>query len=210
MLLSALLSAPLAMLSLLFVPAYWDPVRIFEFGTGPEDIIFSFANGGIVWFIITLPKRYRVSVNIKMKRMLLRYAACITAGSISLIPISLGCNPMLATVVVLPLICIGLLWLRPEYWPLSVVGAAGFGLFYTIIGVISLIFFPDALQQWNPDALSGYSLLGIPVEEIAWSVCFGALWPLQMAFSFKTRITSAVKSENKHHSADCSTDMSTI
>jgi hypothetical protein len=142
--------------------------------------------------------------------MLMRYMACIAAGSISLIPIALGCNPMHTTVAVLPLICIGLLWLRPGYWPLCVIGAAGFGLFYTIIAVISLIFFPDALQQWNQDALSGYALLSIPVEEIAWSICFGALWPLQMAFSFETRITSVVRTKDKGLSADYSTDRSSI
>jgi hypothetical protein len=39
------------MASVFFVPYCWSPVRVADFPAGPEDFIFSFANGGIAWLL---------------------------------------------------------------------------------------------------------------------------------------------------------------
>jgi len=206
MLLSALLSAPYGFLSVHFVPAYWDPVRIAEFGAGIEDIIFSFANGGIVWFMATWPVRNRLSVDIQTRRMLRRYVVCTVSGlSLGLIPLLLGFDPMHVSLVGIAVMGIVLLRLRGELWRLTVVGAVCFGLFYTAICIVSFSLNPDLLRQWNFAALSGYSLVGVPVEEIAWSIAFGAVWPLIIAYSFETRIASVERTQDKTYSTDTST-----
>lgn len=205
MLLSALLSAPFGFLSIDFVPVYWDPVRIVEFGTGVEDIIFSFANGGIVWFIATCPVRNRISVDIQTKRMLFRYVVCSVSGlSLGIIPLSLGYDPMHVALAGICVMGIALLLIRAELWRLSAIGAVGFGLLYNIICVLAFYLNPDFLQQWNLEALSGYTIAGVPVEEIAWSLAFGAVWPLVAAFSFETRITMIEQPKDIICSINCS------
>jgi hypothetical protein len=211
MLISALLSAPFGFLSIFFVPTYWNPVRIFQWGAGIEDIIFSFTNGGIVWFMVTLPVRNRISMDIEIKRMLSRYLACSLLGiSPGLIPFFLGCDPMHISLVGLTIMCLVLLLLRSDLLPLPLVGAVSFGLLYTVICVVSFALYPDFLHQWNFTALSGYALLGIPVEEIAWSIAFGAAWPLLAAFSFETRIAPLRQTQETKLSTQYLTDTRSV
>ncbi len=49
MLLSGILSAPLALAAPTFVPVYWNPVRLFPYAVGIEDVVFSFSNGAMLW-----------------------------------------------------------------------------------------------------------------------------------------------------------------
>jgi hypothetical protein len=51
-LVSAALCAPSAGFALLFVPAYWHPKLIVAIPVGVEDVLFSFANGGLAWLMI--------------------------------------------------------------------------------------------------------------------------------------------------------------
>ncbi len=190
MFLSALLSAPFGFFSVFFVPAYWQPLRIGEWvGTGIEDIIFSFANGGIVWFMVTWPLRKRLSVDIQVKRVLKRYLLLFIPGiSFFLIILFMGFDPMTAVLLGMVVMSSIIILLRCQLWLLSVVGAVCFGVLYTIICHIIFTLDPDFLMQWNLNALSGYFFLGVPLEEIAWSIGFGATWPLFVAYPFNTRI----------------------
>jgi len=43
LLLSGLLSIPCSLTTFYFVPEYWQPVRLFDFPLGVEDIFFSFS-----------------------------------------------------------------------------------------------------------------------------------------------------------------------
>ncbi len=212
MLLSAVLSAPFAFLSIHFVPAYWEPVRVVEFGTGIEDLLFSFANGGIVWFMVTLPVHKRISIDIRLKRVMWRYMVCSIGGlSLGFIPIIiLGYDPMKVALAGIIIVGAVLLWFRPELWIVSAVGAVGFGAFYTVICLVSFYLNPWFLHQWNPAALSGYTLMGVPIEEIVWSIAFGAVWSLVMAYSFETRILPIEQKQETRYSTHYPTDTSTV
>lgn len=59
-LLAALGSAPSALVSVFFVPEYWQPTRVATLLTGLEDIIFSFATGGTMWLLGAWPMRHRL------------------------------------------------------------------------------------------------------------------------------------------------------
>lgn len=191
MLWSALLSAPYGFLSVIFVPDYWNPVRIAVWGgAGIEDIVFSFANGGIVWFLVTLLLRDRLSLDIKIKRVLRRYLLWTVCGTpLGLFLLFVGSDPMHGVLLVLSVMIIVFLWLRIELWPLFLVGAVSFGAIYTVTCIAAFSINPDFLLQWNIKELSGYYFLGVPLEEIAWSIAFGAVWPLLVAYAFETRIS---------------------
>jgi hypothetical protein len=188
---SALLSAPFAFLSCFFIPSYWEPVRITEFwSTGIEDIIFSFANGGMVWIMATSTIRNRLILNIQTRRLLWRYLVCTVSGISFGMPLFLlgFDNPMHITFIGMAAATAVLLWLRKELWPLLVVGALSFGFLYTVACSITFALALDFIRQWNAEALLGFCLLGVPIEEITWSVSFGGLWPLIVAFIFDVRL----------------------
>ena len=198
MLWSALLSAPYGFLSIIFVPDYWNPVRIGEWGAGIEDIIFSFANGGIVWFLVTWPLRNRLSLDIQIKRMLRRYLVWTAGGTpLGLFLLFMGADPMHGVLLVLSVMIVVFLWLRSELWPLFLFGAVSFGAMYTVTCIIAFSLNPDFLMQWNIQALSGYYFFGVPLEEIAWSIAFGAVWPLLVAYAFETRISFRMNNPGK-------------
>ncbi len=188
---SALLSAPYGFLSVIFVPDYWNPVRVAVWGgAGIEDIVFSFANGGIVWFLVTFPLRDRLSFDIQIKRVLKRYVIWTVGGTpLGLFLLFLGSDPMHGVLLVLSVMIVVFLWLRIELWPLFLVGAVSFGAMYTATCMAIFRISPDLLLQWNIQALSGYYFFGVPLEEIAWSIAFGAVWPLLVAYAFETRIS---------------------
>lgn len=191
MLVSGLLSAPFAYTSVFFVPEYWDPTRIAVFVAGPEDIIFSFANGGIVWLIATWPVRKRIILQIQTGRSMMRYVFCsvfgVTFGAAFILILHTygsGVGIMTAALVTITSLGVLLLYLRSEFWPISIAGGIGFTILYTILVGIVFTIHPDVVLQWNIDNLWGIKLLGIPMEEILWAFLFGAVWPLLMAYVF--------------------------
>lgn len=193
---SALLSVPYAFLSVFFVPFYWDPVRIWEFwGAGIEDVIFSFANGGTAWVLATGITRHRLILNIQAKRLLWRYLICSVSGvSFGVTVILLGLDdPMHGTLVGIAVVAVVLLRLRSELWPLLVAGAFSFGGLYTVIAGTAFALNPDFLKQWNLEALSGYGLFGVPMEEIVWSLSYGGVWPLVIAYACDARLPARQK-----------------
>jgi hypothetical protein len=46
---------------------------------------------------------------------------------------------------------------------------------------------PVLQLHWNPHNLWGPRLFGVPVEEVAWALAYGAVWPLFMAYVFDAR-----------------------
>ncbi len=192
MLLSGLLSAPYGFASIAFVPDYWQPVRIAEFGAGPEDLVFSFSNGCLVWFCAVRFTRSRFSMRLHPIRLIARFLACTLAGIAVAVPLWLvGCKPMIAVLCAMPLLGVALLLMRRSYVSIALAGAVGFTALYTVVFVGILQLWPRFIDQWTTEQLCGLSLLGVPVEEIAWSLGFGAVWPLMMAYAFDLDAPSA-------------------
>lgn len=191
MLLSGLLAAPFACCSVLFIPEYWNPVRIldFFFKTGPEDIIFSFINGGIAWLLAAWAVRKKLTINIRAGILLRRYAAYSASFmAVGFLLRQGGAGIMTATILSILLCSLLLLCLRPDLWVLPFAGLIGFTALYLVCVDILLGVFPEFLLQWNMENLWGVSLLGIPVEEILWASSFGFCWPLFIAHISDARL----------------------
>ncbi len=186
---SAALSAPTGFLSVFFVPAYWDPVCVIEWGkTGFEDLLFSFVNGGIVWVLAIWPLRHKLSVEINGIRVFARFIflalPSLLLGSLAFVS---GIEPMAINFILLPVICIFLLWQCNEGWKIMIGGAFLFAMFYMAVILFAYTAFPNFISQWNQDALSGYMVWGVPIEELLWSLSYGATWPLFMLWVFEAR-----------------------
>ncbi len=183
---SSLLSAPFGLTSVVFVPEYWQPVRVAEFICGPEDIIFSLANGGIVWAAAMWFKRRQkwqwISWGQALKRYLVVVAVC-WAVSASLWLLGLAVMPA----VLVSVYCLAgyILWQSPQLLVPALRAGLIFGLFYSLILTGGMALWPHFLDQWNLTVRSGIKFGLIPVEELAWAVGFGLTWPLFMTHVFK-------------------------
>ena len=200
MLVSAALASPYAFLSLLFVPEYWEPVRIANLTPCLEDILFSFASGALAWPIAMLPIRNRIVLDFHITRVLRRYIVTTLSG-LCLLVLCRTCGLDIMTSANLSMAILGILLLlqRVELWPIPITGAIGFGILYALlIGCIFAIW-PDFLLQWNTVNLWGIRIVGVPLGEITWSLGYGAVWPLMMAYMFDVKVAPLLSKNESIH-----------
>jgi hypothetical protein len=196
MLLSALFSMPCCFASVFFVPAYWNPVRITTFIIGFEDLIFSFATGGIAWLLATLPLRKHISLEIRPNILFKRYFICILSGSaVNVLFLIIGFKVMPSALFGILSVGIIILILRRNLWPLAFTGIISFVIIYFIVIESVFWFLPGFALQWNAENLWAIYVWGVPLEEIIWVACCAAVWPLIMAYLFNAKIIHTKKSE---------------
>jgi len=188
-LLSAMLGIPGAAYSLVFVPTYWNPVRILALPIGIEDVLFSFANGGLVWLLVAVWTP-GIRVSIDAATVAKRWLAVTAAFTLLLVVIARAGVPVMHAGLVGAAVILGaMLWLCPAYWPLAVRGAIAFTILYGAVLFGNLHIWPGTLSQWDTRVLSGIVFLGAPVEEMVWALAYGALYPVVMAFFLDARMT---------------------
>jgi hypothetical protein len=174
-----------------FVPEYWQPVLILKFPVGLEDMLFSFANGGIVTFISLSVVRGRMSLNFSAGDLLIKYLLCSNLGALLCwFTYRAGIPVMTSCLIAMPVVGLALLAKNWRHWPLSMVGALGFTLLYMGVTALVGIGFPDFHQQWTMENLLGVRFLGFPVEEYFWAFGFGAVFPLIMAYAMGVTVAA--------------------
>jgi hypothetical protein len=60
-------------------------------------------------------------------------------------------------------------------------------VFYFVLIRYAFAVFPNLVHQWNFANLSGIAIDGVPLEEILWSLAFGAVYPLLMLYLFDAK-----------------------
>ena len=189
MLISGLLSAPYAFASFAFVPEYWNPVRVATFVAGPEDIIFSFANGCIVWAAGTWLVRSRISTHIEFTRVMKRYLALTVLGLVVSVPIqTAGGGAMNAALAAGAVVGLIILYKRWDLWPIGLAGTVSFTAIYSVAVLAIMSACPHFLDQWQLANLSGIIWLGAPIEEFVWAAAYGGVWPVVAAYVFDARM----------------------
>jgi hypothetical protein len=78
-------------------------------------------------------------------------------------------------------------WRFPRLRWLGLVGGPAFGLLYLALLRLSFELAPAFHLQWNWETLSGLVWAGVPVEELAWAITYGAVWPAFMAYVLDAR-----------------------
>lgn len=197
---SALLSAPTSFTSFVFVPGYWNPKRIVPYEIGPEDVIFSFSTGGIIWLFIILIISIKYDVRYNERILFKQYAGFLFYGSLLYFLMWLTrVDIMLATIITVFIIGIWILLQRPNYMILGIIGGLVFTVFYFCILKSFFVMFPEFPGQWSLEELYGIKLLGIPVEELMWAFATGAVWPLIVAWSLNVQLD---KKYSKYYNTD--------
>jgi hypothetical protein len=181
-LLSGLLSIPGSLTTFLFVPEYWDPVRLFDAVLGIEDILFSFSTGMIAWTISSVFIRESL-VPTAGRRMILRYAKVLGMGMVFIALMQLTTIVVMSQALI-GIVCISawLSWNRFRLLPAALKTGAAFALFYTGFLSFTLSKFPGLFSQWTHANLYGIVIIGIPIEEILWSFIFGTCWIMTMGY----------------------------
>lgn len=201
-LLSGFLSAPFAFASPAFVPEYWNPKRIACCWAGPEDVIFSFANGVLVWFLAVAPVCDRIRPHFDRIRMLRSFLACTLIGfAVASLFWSAGMSIWGATVVGCAAVSGLVLRRQRELWAVAIKGAFRFAVLYTLLLMGAFAVWPHFLEQWNGATLSGIVMMGVPLEEVVWAGSYGSAWAVMMAHAFGFRSADAVPS-SRHRLAD--------
>jgi hypothetical protein len=180
--LSGLASVP-AFVFLIFLEGhYWNPVRVGGLALGIEDAVISFAVAAMTWYGVALVGGRRLSAPISVRASVRRYVlAAIGCDITFLAAVWSGIDPMTALLLTCALAA-AVLWARRQRnWPLGASGMALFPLTWFAVVKASFWLLPDFVFQWNLAGIWGTPVLGVPSGEIAWSVVFGAFWPLFIA-----------------------------
>lgn len=175
------MSVPGSFLSFLFVPDYWNPVRLFETNPGIEDIVFSFVTGSIVWFLSV--NRYAdqgLKRHINRQTYVKRYLKVTAIGAVTFALVSRFDSLNIMSQILISMFVTSLLvgWYYRKLVNIALLNSALFGVFYTLLLVAAFQVFPHFEAQWNREYLWGVSFLSIPLEEIIWAFSFGFTWTL--------------------------------
>ncbi len=193
-LLCAVGAAPVGLADYLFVPEYWSPGHLVGSALSIEGVVFSFGNGGMLWFLAALPVRRRAISAIDPARAVRRYLFWMAVGFVVFLTIwrrglAVGAlDVMEAALVSLIVVGAALATIRPGAWPIMLSGGLGFGAYYSAQLALLSAVAPQFATAWTPTALTGITFLGFPMEEVAWAVIYGGVWALATAHACDVRI----------------------
>lgn len=181
---SSLIALPFGLGELYFIPNYWEPQTLFNLGikyhVDIESFGLMFFLGGIAAFIYEGFFKVRISRVQKICHPVCKcYTPLITSLSVFIIVIKLF--PKLNIIYTSVLACLAggiiALIIYPKLQKHILFGGILFAMLYWISLVLVELFFPGWIANtWNMDALSGFIVLGVPVEEIFFGFSFGMLW----------------------------------
>jgi hypothetical protein len=186
-LIGGLLGAPFGMLSFEFVPDYWDPAFAFpvhfggSFAFSLDDLLFSFVTGALAWFFATGASNGALELRADARRILLRFLALGVPGvtlarllKITVLPEL----PMIATMISIAVMTGVYIRLKP--WALAPAAGAcwRFVAAYAVFIAAMIALFPGSLAYWDTPHHPSFSLLGLPLWELAWAAAYGLVFPL--------------------------------
>lgn len=171
----------------LFVPKYWNPPSLFNLaqttGFDIESIIFSFGIGGLGFalymaiFPIThepvIPRSQRIANRYKYHLPLL----FVTPVLFFTLVIFTAINPIYSAIICLLVGGATTWYCRPDLVGKMLVSALVFLGIYFVYFTLLIGLFPGYVERvWNIPAISGFLLLGIPIEELMFAFAFGFYW----------------------------------
>jgi hypothetical protein len=159
---------------------YWNPTYIYRFEIGSwtfgvEDYIFAFAYGGLAAGIFDIisrkaGQRELAEFNpIGFIKLLLAVILCLFLMSVLVAVFNI--NSLNATIVVLLIGSLILVKLQPKWiLPVIITAIIAGNLMWIFYWGFYIRLFPGIIEQWwYPEAFSGISLGGVPIEEVIWA-----------------------------------------
>jgi hypothetical protein len=175
---------PFALTERLFYGDYWKPKVLWDLiervGCSVEDVLFvvglgAFASMGYPW-ARGLGFAPRAAARSGAGAALLGAALLLGAFAVVGLALGLGAAILPASLLAMLAVWAGVLGRRPDLaWP-SLQGGALTAAIYGALCVVFAQLVPGVFGRvWNPAALSGLSILGVPVEELAYAAAAGLI-----------------------------------
>ncbi len=204
MLKASLVTMPFGLTEPLFVPEYWSPPSLFDLaattGFDIESLIFCFGIGGVgvvLYNALTrqtlaeVPSSERHASRHKFHRFIL-----ITPFILFVPLVLLPWNPIYPSLVCLFIGALAAIWCRPDLKLKCFVGGGIFFVYYVVFLIGLELLSPNYIERvWNLEALSGVSVAGFPIEELAFAFTFGMYWSTAYEHIAWRRLGSALGSE---------------
>ena len=176
-----LISAPMALTSILFIPQYWTPPSLFDLDqkirVGIEDVLWAAAVGGIASVVAEILLKERLSVLRKGVRKR-HFAPFVVVVVVFIVlqfwhPGKTICN----TIIAFAIGALVIAYIRSDLIPTMFTGALSFTLLYFALFLIFLFLYPGFIQRYyNIPNLLGIYVLGVPIEELLFAGAGGAIW----------------------------------
>jgi hypothetical protein len=171
MLIVGILIAPFVILDVLTVPTYWNPQTFFNLPVGIEGFAFTFLIAGIasVSYEAMFHKKYKYKT-IKVDKVYPFFAAAIASFAIIYL---LSLNVIYFFILSFAFMAIIIVKRRKALIPNAFFSSLFFGIIYFSAFYIWLHFYPESINWWNKDTLSGINIAGVPFEEMLFALGFG-------------------------------------
>lgn len=175
---SALLAAPFGLISMGWVPGYWQPVRLASWlRTGPEDVLSAFATGGLIWLLGFATSPGWTALATWRDGWFLRGNLVLGVGlGGGLLGLGVGLSPLAATALGTALVLAVFGRTRPFLLGPAVRAALALAVVHGAILWAILGVWPGFLDQWHPSGLAGLRLAGVPISEVVWAALTGLGW----------------------------------
>jgi hypothetical protein len=176
-----LISAPLALTNILFVPQYWTPPSLFNLDQkirfGIEDFLWAAAVGGIASVVAEILLKERLSVMRSAVRK--RHFAPFVVVVVVFIALEFwhSDKTIYNTIIAFAIGAIVIAVLRSDLIPTMLIGTLTFTALYFVLFLAVLFLYPEFIQRfYNTPHLLGKYILGVPIEELLFAGSGGAVW----------------------------------
>jgi hypothetical protein len=178
-----LISAPLALTSILFIPQYWTPPSLFNldqrFRVGIEDVLWAAAVGGIASAIGETILRERLAARRKLPRKRHYFPFAVLVLVFLLLEFSRHNKTIYNTIISFTVCALIVTFLRADLILTMLAGAFDFTLLYFALFVYFLLLYPDFIQRfYNVPNLLGIYVWKVPIEELLFAASGGTVWSI--------------------------------
>lgn len=181
----SLFTTPFGLTEPLFVPEYWTPPSLFDLarrtGFDIESLIFCFGIGGVAAVLYNLVSGTRlVPVDAAWRRNVLHryHRLALATPFIVFVPLYfLPWNVIYAASAAMAIGGVATLLCRPNLRTTTWLGAVLFtGYYWIFIRGLEWLHPGYIEEAWNLGALSGWTVTGVPIEELLFASSFGWFW----------------------------------
>lgn len=186
MLWASLLTMPFGLTEPLFVPEYWNPPSLFglaqKTGFDLESLIFCFAIGGlgiVLYDLIFKVEHVKMDFSEKHHRRHRFHFLTLLSPVIIFVILHFftNLNPIYNATISMLVAALAALWCRPDLKRKIWVSGLIFMIFYMIYFLTLEWSSPGYVEKvWELSAISGITVLDVPIEELIFAFTFGMLW----------------------------------
>jgi hypothetical protein len=176
-----LISAPLALTSILFIPQYWMPPSLFDLDTkikvGIEDFLWAAAVGGIASVVAEILLKERLSRLRKGPRKRHFAPFVVVVAVFIALEIWHSDKTIYNCIIAFAIGAVVIAVLRSDLIPTMLIGALSFTALYFALFLIVVLLYPDFVTRfYTIPHLLGIYVLKVPIEELLFAGTGGAIW----------------------------------